>query len=168
MLTECLGLELGYEITTRKTRNTSLGQGDVNLGIPTPPGIFTASFSSWGKFKGPYFNILGIVCLSPEYPLELFGSLGATFLTVKFDRLAQSANEIPINIERTFEDKKTVLKIAAGLQYEILDCLMIRGSLGLETTSQFTLYSQQTSAFPPPTIKLKNTFLYGLGLIYSF
>lgn len=169
MLTEFLGVELGYESTVRKTRNSTLSSGSVSLGLPVPGTSTSIEFKSNSKVMGPHLDIVGVWCVGPEYPLELFGTLGVSFLTVKFDRTGLSVNGVATNVQRTFEQEKTIMRLTGGMQYAITDWFMVRGSLGWENTSQFKLFSKEPSnTFPPPTIKLKDSLMYGIGGVVTF
>lgn len=169
MLTDFLGIELGYETTTHKTRNSTLGPGSVSLGVPIPAGITSAGFKSSSKIMGPHLDLVGLWCIHPEYPVEVFGTLGASYLTAKFDRTGQSINGLPVpNVKRTFESEKTVIRATGGLQYVIKERFTVRATIGWENTSRFTLFSKEPAAFPPPTIKLKDSLFYGLGGNFSF
>lgn len=166
MFTEFLGLELGYEKTLNKTRNSRFTAGDMILGNMAIAGT-SGQFKSHGQVYGPHINIIGIYQLCQEYPFEIFGSIGAAYLTAKFDRNLVELNGIPRANRRSFEREKTIWRAAVGAQYLLADCIGLRASLGFENTSQMNLFSREPVS-NPSEIKLKDSLLLGLGLFYVF
>jgi hypothetical protein len=166
MFNEFFGLELGYEKTLNKSRHTSFAGGDVLLGNVAPAGT-SGKFQSKGQIFGPNFNIVGIYQLCQEYPIEIFGSVGAAFLTAKFDRNLVEFMGRSVSSLRTFDREKTVWRVGAGIQYLLAGCLGFRANVGWENTSQISLYTREVLA-NPPQIKLQDSLLFGLGLFYIF
>ncbi len=119
MLNEYLGIELGYERTLRRTRSSSFAPGDTILGNVVNVG--SGEFVSRGELYGPNINLIGIYKPCQEYPLEIFGSIGAAYLTAKFDRNLVQFNNSPFSLLRTFERERTVWRVCAGLQYLLMD-----------------------------------------------
>jgi opacity protein-like surface antigen len=168
MLTEMFGFEFGYERTQQKSRTSHLVTGDNSLGFIIPEDT-SIVYHSKAKISGPHFNILSAWCVTPEYPLEIFGSLGAALLTAKFSRSSVSIDGVPTVSQRTFDHNKVVARISLGTQYALLDNLYLRGTLTWENTSKFKLFAREpVFSGPIPQIKLKDSFSYGIGAFYAF
>lgn len=164
MFNEFFGIELGYEKTLKRSRNSSFTGGDVVLGNIATSGT-SGKFQSHGELYGPNINFMGVYKPCEAYPLEIFGSIGGSYLTAKFDRNLFEFNDGPASLLRTFEQDKALWRIAIGLQYVIADCIGVRTSLKWENTSQMRLYTRELLA-NPPQIKLKDSLIFGLGFYY--
>jgi hypothetical protein len=166
MLTENFGIELGYEKTLKRSRDSQFTGGDVLLGNTATAGS-SGRFQSHGELYGPHINIIALYKPCDDYPLEIFGSIGAAYLTAKFDRNLVEFNNGPAASLRTFEQDKAIWRLGAGLQYLFVDCIGVRASLGFENTSQMRMITREVLA-NPPQVKLKDSLLWGLGLFYLF
>ena len=108
-LNEFWGVELGYETTFSQRKTTTLTPGAINLGIPITADVVSAQFRNSSRISGAHLDLVGFWCI-PEYPIELFGTIGASYLAAKFQRLTQAVNGVATSIPRTFEHEKTVLQ----------------------------------------------------------
>ncbi len=146
-----LGIELGYETTTNKSRTVTLG---------TPP----IKTNSSARFRGPHADLVGFLPIFNECNLHLLGYVGIAHLKASLKQYDVLANGI--SPARTFNKHKSVLRLGAGVQHMINDCWGVRALVGWEKT-KFNLVQNQPAA-TPQRVKLKNSYSYGLGAFYSF
>lgn len=167
-LHENFGVELGYEQSQRKKRNTSFSVGDANLGGATfgQP----ATYASQTKIQGFHLDAVGFMPIdSVAKDVTLFAKVGIAKLKAKIKRELTSVGGNPTSITSLFnqKDNKFVLRLAAGAQYLITPNVGVRGSVGFEKTSNLKPYTVLDNG-ETRTVKLKNSFIYGLGVFYKF
>lgn len=184
-LSEYLGVEAGYEATKRKTRRSTLKNGDILTGFtldnPAAPAPDVYGFNTTTQTKGLHANFVGFLPICDLYRLQLIGMVGLARLKTKTTLTWETLNDnsigpaVPtgqdINI---FRAKKTVLRLGAGLQHMINCNWGVRGMVKWEASKKLKMSSTTNPAitFGNPlatlSIKPKNSVIYSLGVFYTF
>ncbi len=167
--TPTLGVEFGYEATTTRTRTATLTTGDISNGATISEMISPAVFKSKQKIKGPHVDLVGYYSFYEDSPFQLVGSIGAAVLKATFERKTLSLHGVPSTIVRKLSLHKTVLRLMGGLQYGLSENLGARFSLGWVNTSRMVIYATDGMPSPyTPAVKPKNSFVYGIGMLWTF
>lgn len=168
---EHFAIEAGYEATVTRSRERTLGAGELAAGQPVPATSSPAVFKSKLTIKGPHLDLLG---LYPLYnykgaPIEILGSIGVAFLKATSERQTISLGNTSSSMVRTLNGRKAVLRTAIGLQYKFCDQLGVRATVGWVNTSKLTISANDNiRGMYLPEIKPKKTTFCGLGLVWTF
>ncbi len=150
-----LAIEGGYEATGRKSRVTTLGPGNIFAGNSTAG--TTLQFSTTSRIKGPHANLVGFLPIWDAYRLQLIGSVGFARLQENAEFTILTANGNPaIPDPRTFKQRKSILRVGAGLQQMISDSWGVRAMVKWENTNKFKMGSNIGRS----EIRHKNSFIY--------
>ncbi len=172
-LNKYLGVEGGYQATSRKTRSTFAEAGDVVAGTTLIAGE-AARFDSTMYIHGPHINITGTYPICKDYKLDLIGLVGMARLQAKFTRSATWTSQngfLPAPATRKFQKKRSVLKLGAGLQHMLTDKWGVRGMVVFENTSRLDAPAVSTNGGivqPGQFISAKNTVNYSFGTFIKF
>ncbi len=171
---ENLGFDIGYQATPTKRKFVTLGANESFLGLNTsvisdPP----VSYLSFVQTKGVYAAINGMLPLTSEKNLSLLGQIGITHLNViHITHTIADTNPPPSNILTTkliFNAKKLIPKLAIGLQYQpSQQNFGIRGTVNWDNTKRFGKMYVKNLNRTSASVKMKNTFNYGLSIYYQF
>lgn len=167
-LMDWLGLEAGYEWTKRMHRTSSLGGGAVNLGNTVAGAISPVVYTSKAKFDGWHANLVGFLPIMEDCCTELFASVGVVHLRSFFERSLISVAGAPSTSIAHFRQSKTIARANLGVQAKIVDAFGIRASIGWENTSKIRPFATNTDALATTQVKMKDSFIYGLGIFYTF
>lgn len=169
------GVEGGYESTIQKTKNVTLGANDTYLGMTTGiGGPFNMNpgenlkASTKIKISGWHF---GITTEYPIYVNNVQNSLSLTsYLGLKKTRINLSSTTLIVagvvdnGIDLLNHDnKKTLFKLSAGLQYFINNNFGLKISGSWENTSKFQPYNTKNTL----RASLKNSISYSLGFLFK-
>lgn len=165
------GVEAGFEYTKREKRTVTLVAGQFEAGGDAlQPGQFQVNRGT-GRVQAWHVNLVGTLPLSDCYPISLFGMVGLASVKAKFSSQPLADDAFPGGFPagfgmRTFEKTKSVLRLAGGLQYMVLDCVGIRGMVSWENTNRLkNIYSKESAI---SQISLKNSTMYSFGIFYIF
>lgn len=190
-----LGIEVGYETTQRKSRNTTNGDLVSVFNVPNQShivfapllidGVFpvTTTDSVSSRIQGFNASLMGYFPICDEYCLQLIGGVGVARLRANIKHTVKTSTAVivspllpdPItetteqNSVTTFKKTKTVVRVMGGLQHMISDCAGVRGTVTWENTSRLSINGVET---PPsattPMAKLKDSVIYGVGVFMQF
>jgi opacity protein-like surface antigen len=168
-LNDVVGIELGFEATTTRTRTMALTTGDLANGAPISATMSPAVFKSKAKIKGGHTDLVGYYSFYETSPVHLIGSIGAAVLKGTVERRTLSAAGVAMNTTRKLVQHKTVLRLGGGLQYALNENWFARLSIGWVNTSKMVIYADDgiTSKITPE-VKPKNSTVYGLGMGWIF
>lgn len=168
-----LGLEVGYRISTLKSKFVRLDAGDLVLGVPvadTPNDYIARS-----QFKGWYGSFLGYfpVC---DYPIDILGSIGLVELRTYHYQSLLIFND-PVTMEptaanifgngRTYKKRKTLFTLGLGAQYCYCDTVGLRFKVDWENTDRIRNI-KPLEGLGGTILNLKNSINYNLGLFVPF
>jgi opacity protein-like surface antigen len=156
-LNEYLAVEAGYEATEKKTR----AGGDT-------AGNNTFQSNSRGQIKALHANLVGSLSICEQYRLKLIGLIGFARLKEKLVVVDTTVNGVVVpaaNNTFTFKNKKSVLRLGAGLQHMINCNWGTRAMLKWEQSGKLNTRAQEDNNFP---IRAKNSFIYSVGVFYMF
>ncbi len=163
-----IGLELGFEATTTRTRTATLNAGDVLAGAPLNAAVTPCVLKSKAKLKGPHLDVVGFYTFDERYPLQLLGSVGVSVLKSTFERRTiQLPAPMVAKTNRTMGKTKAVLRLAGGLQHMFSDHIGMRLTVNWVRTSQIVAKAND-GIVPDAMIKPKNSTVYGLGALWVF
>lgn len=182
-LNDYLGVEVGAEATERKTRTSTLKDGDILGGFtlpnPNAPDRDEYGFNTTSQTKGLHANLVGFFPICDLYRLQLIGMVGFARLKTKTILTFTTLNGGAVgpilgagNDISTFKAKKSVLRLGAGLQHMINCNWGIRGMVKWEASKKLKA-SYTNPVFDngnPATFSLKpkNSFIYSVGAFYTF
>lgn len=182
-LGEYLAVEAGYEATKRKTRRSTLKNGDTLGGfilpLLNPPGPDLYGFNTTTQTKGLHANLVGFLPVSDCYRLQLIGMLGLTRLKTKTTLTFVTINDALVaplagagEDVTIFKARKNVLRLGAGLQH-MIDCNWgVRGMVKWEASKKLKMNSTSpilnNGAPAALSIRPKNSVIYSLGVFYTF
>lgn len=126
---DCLGFEIGYDTSTNKSRNWTV-----------PAGTFGAATSVTGTTKirrsGGHIDLIGYMPIDCFDCVELFGSIGYGWVEPKITVTTSSVVD-PFGgaIATTSGKGRSVLRLGAGINYMLSECIGVRAKIGYESTS---------------------------------
>lgn len=161
-----LGVEGGFEGTSRVTRSNFISAGTVVLGVPALDEMVIAQSS----FDGWHASVVGYLPIRNEWRCSLVGSVGFTSLRVKLNEITTPAGTAEV-FPLAFAKRNSVLRLGAGIRHFFNDCMGFRAMVFWENTRKFKSVTT-ISPFPerilPETAKLKDSVIAGLGLFVQF
>jgi len=116
---DCLGFEVGYDTSTRKSRSFTLVQ---STGVTTGTVKFRRS--------GAHFDLIGYMSVDCLDCVELFGSLGYGWVEPRVTFTTLAGPTFAFNGRG-----RSVLRLGVGGNYLLTDCVGIRAKVGYESTS---------------------------------
>jgi len=162
------GIEAGFQSTNQQNRTATLITGEPNLGTLIEDPNSLTKYSVTNYVRGSHLNVVGFLPLSVEYQVKLIGLVGVATLKAKFQRLNTSLVHFgvvqPTMPADAFIQRKTVLRLGAGLEHLFVYDWGLRGTLIWENTGKIVAPTE----FSPQLVKPKNSFTYGLGAFVSF
>jgi hypothetical protein len=164
---DLLAIELSYDYLQSRSKRASANQNEQLLGraIPSHQETHEGKFNlkGWGVSMGLFSNYL-----FDEF--QVFGNLGIASLKPKVTHTHVSTvavvglPEAFINAKETLTAKaKYIPKASIGFHYMIEEWIGIRGSGTWYNTSRF---NDITNASSENTAKLKDTFMFSLGVLF--
>lgn len=163
----CLGIELGYDTTRTRTRESTLTTGDILNGNALPLSMSPATFKSKSKISGAHADLVGFYPFYEGSPTQLLGAVGVSVLKGTFERRTLSfGGGDPVNVVRAFSQRKAALRLTAGLEYQFLQNFGSRLTVGWVNTSKMLIGAKNTTL--AILIKPKNSIVYGLGFYWIF
>jgi hypothetical protein len=170
-LNDRMAVEAGYESTITKARTSTFYTGDVAAGMTVSAVASPVIFKSKLKVKGPHVDLVGFYSFGENIPVQLLGSVGASFFKGTVERKTIQFGSNPVIVgttTRTLSEHKAVLRLMGGLQY-LWDCnLGARATIGLVKTSKLVIFANDGGAGVVPEIKPKDSTVYGLGFFWVF
>lgn len=177
-LNEYFGVELGYEQTKSKKRDSdaSYNNGDVVFNELTEAGDYIKSTNKH-QIKGFSVSILGYLPLV-ENQTTLYAGVGLARLKMKATfQPTGSHDEDPYNAanreqeKRSYKATKIVPKLTAGVEHMLTKEWGIRGNATWENTARFKKIKPSTRAIhgaDASSLSMKNSVVYGIGVFYKF
>ncbi len=165
-LTSSLGIEVGYEGATTRTRTMTLGTGDLVMGIPLAAGNAPAVYKTKAKIKGPHIDLAGFYSFYEGSP-QLIGSIGVANLKATILRRTLLVNGVQMNTMRALSERKSVLRLMGGLQIMKNEHWGFRGTVGWVNTNKLVVYTNDGRT-TYPEVKPKNSTIFGLGTFWLF
>lgn len=167
---EVWGAEFGYEVTSTRTRVATLTTGDMSAGIVIPPAGSPMVYKSKAQIRGPHVDWTGRYSFYEGSPVQLIGSIGASFFKGTFQRRTLQAGQLPSSTVRTLHQHKILLRLSGGLQYMLGEHFGMRATIAWVNTCKMVIFAKDgiMTNRPPPEIKPKNTTVYGLGVLWAF
>lgn len=173
-LCDNFGVEMGYEMTGKTTRNVTLLPGQFEVGgVPIGPGSFQDTYGGT-QFHGWHFDLVGFLRFPDCSNLELFGSVGTVNLKAKMVSITLADENGPVfpNPIRTFSDNKSLVRVMGGFQYTFCYCLGLRATIGFENTERFNHLLADPHGNPAMDsivyARIKNSIIYGIGAFLHF
>lgn len=167
-----LGLELGYENGSTLKKESTLYAGDMAAGSLIEDDCSPATFQTKAQLYGPHIDLVAYYPISCflNHEVEALGSFGLVALKEKFERRTISLNGISRGTIRNFVAYKFLPRIMIGLQYKLMDCVGIRGTVGWEDTSRLGKQANNTDplANNPSWVRPHDSLMGNLGVIFSF
>ena len=165
-VTPFFGVELGYESTTNKNKNSTVLGRDRTFGFIFLPDEHernqSFNFKTKTKIHGPHLDFVGFLPISDEYCLDLVGSLGVAYLKSKATFTLQD----PLAPSLSLTSKsKWVARVGLGVQQMITDQFGVRAMATWENTSQLKL---KVKGKNEPSGRTEDSFILGLGLFFNF
>jgi hypothetical protein len=161
-----LAVELGFESTVKKHATRTLGPTDLFLGTISDATVIT---NTNFQLYGPHADLVGFIPFCQEYDLAAILSVGAARLRASATSTVTTFEGFPVEL---FEDKfrrtKYVLRLGAGLQQMLCDCLGVRAMVNWENTNKMSLAGTLPRISTTTQVKLKNSFIYSLGVFATF
>ena len=173
---DCVALEFGYLSTVSKSRFVTIGTGDTNLGMALPHEGSPAVLKSYIKLKGYHLGVVNTYSLPEWENFRVLGGVGVIVLKAKAERNCISYSRPPVQgVVREFKKTKPVIKIMIAPEYMFKNRLGIRSSVCFLNTKTMKITASHRESTPGkpasivnPTIRLKDSFVYSLGLFYEF
>lgn len=170
-----VGIEVGFEGTNKRSRNSrilpsqySVGGEPVQPNDAAHPSRFQDNIST-ARIHGPHVNMVGTFALLDDPRLALIGSIGVSRLKMSLRYTAHIDDEGFLGISRNFVQRKSILRLGAGIQHMITDCIGVRGVLSWENTGKFNhILPRETGVHPSVFAAVKNSFSYGFGVFVNF
>jgi hypothetical protein len=126
------------------------------------------------SFKGWHGDLVGFVPILLPDCAYLFGSIGFNRIEVfARDKLVQNQSGVlPPTVfgegvdVNTFSKTQTILTLGAGLQIQIDERSSIRFKVGYENTSNVKSLTAKENTVG--VIRLRDSFIYGIGIVINF
>lgn len=168
LINEYLAVEAGYEATERRTRTSTTNDGNLLAGVRINTNI---QANSTAQVKGLHANLVGFLPICEVYRLKLIGMVGfarlkANFVTT-FTATAGNGilvDEIP-GVTQTFTERKSVLRLGAGLQHMINCNWGVRAMVKWEQSNKLKMAAIEDSDF---NLRANNSLIYSIGAFYTF
>jgi hypothetical protein len=138
-----IGAELGYDLTAKKGKQTSLNPGDIAGGAasPAPAGLFAKA-----GFRGPYLDLIGVWPINEDDCTELFVSLGLGWVKpkVKINQVGGSSNTFIADITSVTGKTETITRLGIGGNWMASDFIGLRIKVLWENTSKLRVKHDTT------------------------
>lgn len=167
-----LGVQLGYEASSRKNKTVTLIPPYIVSGITVTSGngvLTSTQLTSTSRIKGPHLDIVGYLPICNN-GTTLTASIGLAYLKLSARYQVTGINGVPnINIPPLrFSARKTVMRLMGGIQQQITDCVGVRASVTWQHTAKFRNLQFVTRRGVVHTIRPKDSVNYGLGFFVTF
>ncbi len=169
-----VGVEVGYESTTKKTRTVYLNPGDTSAGIVLNPARqVSGQFSNTAQMTGFHANLIGSFPISEEYRLKAIGMVGVAQLKANLVRqpivtFVNGIKQPALSPTVTFKKRKSVVRLAGGLEHMLCDHWGIRATVTWENTNKLNINGNPPPSSGQTLIKENNSVAYGLGVFVTF
>lgn len=163
---EWVAFELGYESTARKTKEAVVRPGDTFFGSKS---LLTDDLHTKTKttLSGFHFNLVGLLPISEQYAISLFGSVGLAHTKIRTLLQFFDVTDPSDVANRDFTARKTIPRATVGIQHMMCNNIGVRAMVAWEKTSNLGyVYSTTTSS--KLYLTPKDSVSAGLGVFYSF
>lgn len=169
-LNENFAFEVGHESIVTRTCDSTLISGQCAAGTNIPDNFEPITFKTKAKIKGPHFSIIGFYPFE-DYPVQLLAGIGISSYKGTAERKTIQFGTPP-NLSgtvRTMSKHRVSLRSTGGAQYLTDFGLGFRGTFSFIKTRRMVIKkSDDHKSIFIPTIKPKDSMVYGLGCFYSF
>lgn len=169
-LNENFAFEIGHESTVTRTCNSTLIAGQCAAGTNIPAALEPITFKTKAKIKGPHFSVIGFYPFE-DSPTRLLAGIGISSYKGTVERKTVQFGTPPhlSGTVRTMSKHRISLRCMGGAQYLTDFGLGFRGTLSFIKTRRMVIRkSDDHKSIFIPTIKPKDSLVYGLGCFYSF
>ncbi len=159
-----LGLEGGYFSSADLTRQSFFQTNELSLGANTFAD--TTSIGS-SRIAGWHINAVGFVPVSECYHLSALVYIGISQCKINLRDITTSIGGLPDNLTVNFSQTKNILRLGAGLEHMITDCIGVRSLISFENTSAFKNIRNGVSpegAAPAGLVKVNNSVVLSFGI----
>jgi opacity protein-like surface antigen len=168
---DCVGVEAGFELTETLSRETRIYAGELAIGTPINTVVAPVDFKSKINIKGPHIDLVGFYSFGENIPIQLLGSIGVSFFKGTAERRTLQFGNPPQKsmTNRTLSSHKSALRIMGGLKYNHSCNIGFRTTVSFIKTGNMIIYSNDgLSPKFPISIKLRDSFIYSIGIFYEF
>jgi hypothetical protein len=160
------GLSIGFENSRNEERTARLVEGDYYLGFFIPAGSGTETHLTHAKIKGTHVDLMGFYPICPRYNVDLLLTIGVVRNTLYLDDLLFAVDDIPVVAPafRSYKVRDTHARASVGLQHLFHPNFGVRGLVAWENTSEFDNLKPQENPAAVTDVKLKNSFIYSIGV----
>jgi len=153
-LSDNVNLEIGHESTITRTCTTTLTTDECCLGTNIPESISPIIFKTKLKIKGPHFSLVFAYPLE-NYPVKFLCSIGISSIkgTAERKTISFSPYGIQSGTTRTMSKHKEALRATISF---------------IKTRKIIIKKDDIHESIYIPTIKLKDSLVYGLGAFWVF
>lgn len=169
-INENMAVEIGHESTITRTCESTLMAGECSAGTLISNIIEPVFFKTKIKIKGPHFDFVGFYPLH-NYPIQFIGSLGISSHKATVERKTNMFGNpsIPSGTVRTLLKHNIALRCMGGAQYLTDYGLGFRGTITFVKTRNIVIKKNDNHpSLIIPTIKAKDSIVYGIGGFYNF
>lgn len=166
---QSIGVEVGFEGTNTRTRNTIVTTGDTVTGIDIVKEVSPVILFTKGKIKGPHVDLVGYYTLDEDLPIELIASVGVAHYKATFERRTVQFADPPVQsqMNRTFCSHRTVLRLMGGIRTMFDEHVGMRLTVGWANTRKMRV-STNDGRFAYAEIRPKDSVIYGIGAFWAF
>lgn len=134
---ECFGFEVGYDTSVKKSHAWNL-----NRGITFFNGTTTVPISGTVKMRrsGGHIDFLAFWPFANCF--EFFGAIGWGYVEPKFwvfTNVRDNIDRVNTTILSLHGEGRSVLRLGAGVNYMLTDCIGVRAKVGYESTSSLRI-----------------------------
>lgn len=169
---ENIAIELGYESTETKIKDSCIEEGESVNGVPLPAIISPAIFKTQIKVRGPHIDLVLSKKISDRYPVSILGSIGISSVTINCRRNLHSISNPPIpGNTRDMRKQSAALRAMGGLQYEFDNGIGVRASLSFVNTGKMVVKVRDRTARKMavvPKVLPRDSFSFGVGIVIPF
>ena len=171
-INDFLGLEAGYESSTKRHHTVKLPAGAL---VNFRPLDTNTTYTSTAKIQGAHISLVGRMPVSDDHRLNIIGLAGVahlkSHLTYRvlsaYDPAARAMVAQATNAG-TFKKTKNVLRLGLGIEHFINEHWGVRATYLWENTHRIKASSTSAVRGISSTLQLRNTSVYSLGAFYRF
>jgi hypothetical protein len=169
MFNNHFGTEVGFEIEKTSKRTTTIPSKEIVLGAAIPVGLKSMSFKTKFNQKYPYLGIISKFNLTTNNLISFFAGISRATIKANYNIFQQDIPGFgpePENITEIFSKTRFIPMLKAAIEHNINNQLAIKLFANWKNTSKFKLEDKSPDPYPYDTIKLKNSFNFGIGITY--
>lgn len=168
-LFDYFGFQVGFEKTGDKDRTNILNEGEFYLGTLILPGDGIETHVTQTQLQGYYADLVGFLPICPRYNVDLFLTLGLVRHKLQLTDILTEIDGFPVfgDTIRTYENKKTLARVTAGIQSQPFPYLGVRIVGGWENTSRFNHLKSIEAPNAATDVNVKDSYFIGLGLFLT-